>query len=106
MKFAVLVAWMVTAVMVQAAGPVLVVIGPPASGKSTQAAMLSKELGIPVVSADELIAKNANAFEKNRNPAIQGTEPRVDAAMNRLVEDKLRSMDLSKGVILDGYPAA
>ena len=96
----------VTAMMAQAAGPVLVLIGPPASGKTTQTGLLSKELKIPVISADELIAGNAGQLSNAKSPTIQGMEPRVDPAMNRLIEDKLRSMDLSNGVILDGYPAA
>ena len=54
----------------------------------------------------QLIEQNPQAFEKFRHPAIHGIEPHVDPALNRLVEEKLGSLDLSKGVILDGYPAS
>ena len=93
-------------VFAQPAGPIVVMIGPPGSGKTTQTEILRKERGMAVISADDLIARNREAFAKFRNPQIQGVEPRLDPALNRLVEEALRSADLSKGLILDGYPAA
>jgi adenylate kinase len=84
----------------------IVFIGPPGAGKTTQATILQKDRGMAVVSADQLIEQNPQAFEKFRHPAIHGIEPHVDPALNRLVEEKLGSLDLSKGVILDGYPAS
>jgi adenylate kinase family enzyme len=90
----------------QPAGQIVVMIGPPGSGKTTQTEILRKERGMAVISADDLIARNREAFAKFRNPQIQGVEPRLDPALNRLVEEALRSADLSKGLILDGYPAA
>ncbi len=33
-------------------------------------------------------------------------EPHADPALNHLVYEKLRFLDLSKGVVLDGYPAS
>jgi len=90
----------------QSAGPLIVLIGPPSSGKTTQAQILQKERGLTVISAEDLIAQNRQAFERFRRPDIQGVEPRLDPALNRLVEERLRSIDRSKGVILDGYPAS
>jgi adenylate kinase len=85
---------------------VVILIGPPGAGKNTQARILGKELGIPVVSADDLIAANKSMFQRYKNPTIQGVDPQQDAALNTLVEEALRKLDLSKGVILDGYPAS
>jgi adenylate kinase len=90
----------------QTAGPVVVLMGAPGSGKTTQTELLRKQRGMAVISADDLIARNRQVFERFRNPHIKGLEPRVDPALNRLVDEALGSMDLSKGVILDGYPAA
>ncbi len=90
----------------QTAGPVIVMIGPPGSGKTTQTEILRKGRGMAVVAADDLIARNQQAFERFAKPQIQGVEPRLDPALNRLVEQALGSIDLSKGVVLDGYPAA
>jgi len=95
-----------TSIMASSAGPLVLLIGPPAGGKTTQSSALTKDLGIPVVSVDELIAANRQAFAKKSNAGTAPLDPRVDPAVNRLVEEKLRSLDLSKGVILDGYPAA
>ena len=89
-----------------AAGPVVILIGPPGSGKTTQAEILKKERGMAVIAADDLIARNPEAFAKARHAAIQGADLRQDPALNDLVEGELGKLDLSKGVILDGYPAA
>ena len=59
-----------------------------------------------IISVEDLIAQNRQAFERARRPEIQGVEPRLDPALNRLVEERLRAIDRSKGVILDGYPAS
>ena len=59
-----------------------------------------------VLSVEDLIAQNRQAFESFRRPEIQGVEPRLDPVLNRLVGEKLREIDRSKGVILDGYPAS
>jgi len=81
-------------------------VGPPGSGRSTQAAILKKDLGMALISADELIARNPEKFQKNRIPTLQGVDPRLDPALNELVEEALKAGDLSKGVVLDGYPAS
>jgi adenylate kinase len=89
-----------------AAGPVVLLIGPPGSGRTTQAEILRKERGMTIIAADDLIARNPQMFEKFKNPAIQGVDVHLDPALNRLVEEALEKADLSKGVVLDGYPAA
>jgi adenylate kinase len=94
------------AVYAQSARPLIVLIGPPASGKTTQAQILQKERGMQLLTVEDLIAQNHQAFERFRHPEIQGVEPRLDPVLNRLVEDRVRATDRSKGVILDGYPAS
>jgi adenylate kinase len=86
--------------------PLIMLIGPPGSGKTTQAEILRKEFGMTVISADDLIRRNRQAFEKSKSPQLQGVELRVDPVLNRLVDEALASADRSKGVIFDGYPAA
>ena len=90
----------------QSAGPLIILIGPPAAGKTTQAEILQKERGMAIVSAEDLIKQNPQAFERFRRPEIQGVEPRLDPVLSRLVDERIRSIDRSKGVILDGYPAS
>src|SRR3954469_19951524 len=101
----VLVSSAVLASLVHAAGPVVLVVGPPGSGRSTQAAILKKDLGMAVIAADEVIARNSAKFQKSRTPTLEGVAPHLDPAMNEFVEDTLKATDLSKGVVLDGYPA-
>jgi adenylate kinase len=98
--------WIATATMASAARPVILLIGPPGAGKTTQSSALSKDVGIPDISVDELIAANPGEFKQKSSPGTAAQDPRVDPAVNRLVEEKLRSLDLSNGVIFDGYPAA
>ena len=61
-------------------GLVMVLIGPPGSGKTTQAELLTKRYRVPVVSGDS---------------TTQDAELRA----------KLKALDVSAGFILDGYPA-
>jgi len=41
------------AVAAQAAGPLIILIGPPSSGKTTQAEILQKERGMTVISVED-----------------------------------------------------
>jgi len=89
-----------------AAGPLVVLVGPPGSGRTTQAEFLKKELGLTSIAADDLIARNQAKFQKYKVPELKGVEPRLDPALNGLVEEALTAADVSKGVVLDGYPAS
>jgi adenylate kinase len=86
-------------------GPVIIFIGPPASGKSTQAKMAAESLKLPVISAEDLIASNPAAFKKINPPGITGMEPRTDPALNELFGARLATGKYRDGVIVDGYPA-
>lgn len=89
-----------------ASGPVIVLIGLPGSSRAVQAAMLKSQNGMTVISADGLIARNPQVSEKSRNSPIQGFDPRLDPAVNELLEVALSTADLSKGLVLVGYPAS
>ena len=88
-----------------AEGRLIFLIGPPASGKSTQAAFLHKRFGLAVIAAEDLIKANPQAFNPRRATGVDHLEPHSDPVMNELVRDKLKTLDLSNGVIFDGYPA-
>lgn len=105
-RIGVLISWAALAVPAHAAGPIVILIGPPASGRTTQAEILKKERGMAIISARDLIAHNQQMFQRFRNPTIQGVDPEADPALNKLVEEALEKVDLSKGVVLVGYPAA
>jgi adenylate kinase family enzyme len=86
-------------------GPVVMIVGPPLSGKSAHAATAARLLNLPVVSADDLIKANLPVFEEIRRGGISGMEPQSDPVLNRLFQQRLEKGDLWHGMILDGYPS-
>jgi adenylate kinase len=84
---------------------VLILIGAPGSGKNTQSAYLQKVYEIPVISADQLVKANPDAVASIQTIGVPAIDPRQDSIMNQLVQAKLKSIDTSRGFILDGYPA-
>jgi adenylate kinase len=83
-------------------GPVVIVMGPPGSGKSTQAKLIAQTLKLPILSAEAMIEANPKAL--SNRPGITGIEPRTDPALNALFEAALGSGTYRDGVIVDGYP--
>jgi adenylate kinase len=85
-------------------GPIVVLLGPPGSGKTTQAAAVAKYLGVPIVSVAELIKDNSAEFQKAQTRGITGMEPETDPLLNRIFETRLKRGDVVNGMVLDGYP--
>jgi adenylate kinase len=84
----------------------IVLVGPTGSGKTTQAEFLKKRFGIPTLASDDLIQANPAELAKYRRPGITPGPPQLSPALDVLVAEKLASMDLTKGVVLEGYPAS
>lgn len=85
--------------------PVVVLIGPPGSGKSTQAARIQKRYRFAVITREQLMQDDPALLARYKQPDIQGVEPRADPALNNLFLQRLERTDISKGLLLDGYPA-
>ena len=85
----------------------IILLGPPGSGKGTQAARLSAELSIPAISTGEIL-RNEAATGSVLGRLVQNvlTSGRLvnDEIMNQLVTKRLRGPDCQNGFILDGYP--
>ncbi|MFH0955225.1 MAG: nucleoside monophosphate kinase [Candidatus Micrarchaeota archaeon] len=86
-------------------------MGKPGTGKSTQAGLVSKKYGVPHISGGELLreeVKKGTALGARIKEIIgRGglvTEELGSAVLLDLVEKKLKSLDCSKGFILDGIP--
>ena len=87
----------------------ILLIGPTGSGKTTQAEFLKQRFRIPIIAVDDLIQANPATLAtlaKFRRPGITPGPPQLNPAVDGLVAEKLASLDLAKGVVLDGYPAS
>jgi hypothetical protein len=54
----------------------------------------------------DLIQANAAALAKYRRPGITSGPPQLSPAIDGLVAERLARLDLTRGVVLDGYPAS
>jgi len=85
--------------------PLVILIGPPLSGKTSLAASIQKNYGIPGVSIEDLIVEHSVELRKLHPEGLSLAEMRYDPAMSRYLRARLGGMDLSHGVALDGFPA-
>lgn len=84
-----------------------VIFGPQGCGKGTQGVLLSDKFDVPIVGSGELfraeIVKGSPlgriAEEYTRSGCLA-----PDELVNGIMSSQLKSMDLSRGFILDGYP--
>lgn len=85
----------------------MLLIGPPGSGKGTQAERISIQLGIVAISTGEIFRENVRGNTK------LGAEARKymdkgdfvpDRVTNSMVRDRLAQTDAADGFLLDGYP--
>jgi adenylate kinase len=90
-----------------AKGARLLIVGPPGSGKGTQAKRISAAYGIPDVSTGDIFRANI----KNGTPLGVQVKSIVDAGdyvpdslTNALVAERLEEDDARNGFLLDGYP--
>jgi adenylate kinase len=89
-----------------ASGPILLV-GPPGSGKGTQAKAIMSKWGIPQVSTGDLLRGNVSARTELgvKAKAIMGKGELVpDDLVNQMVAVRLVEPDCARGFILDGFP--
>lgn len=87
------------------ARPLVVLIGPPLSGKTTFMTAIEHRYGLPGISVEDLITEHASELRKMHRKSIPMAEMRYDPAMSRYLRARLDSTNLSRGVVLDGFPA-
>jgi adenylate kinase len=85
----------------------LILIGPPGAGKGTQAAMLSREMGIPHISTGDMLREAvASGSEVGRRAKrfmdSGGLVP--DDVVVSIVSERLGRPDCARGWLLDGFP--
>ena len=85
----------------------LVLLGPPGSGKGTQAERLKEQLGLPHVASGDLFRENIGN-ETELGLLAKGYMDRgqlvPDDVTIAMVRERLQQPDCDDGVILDGFP--
>lgn len=86
---------------------IIVLLGPPGSGKGTQAARLSKELKLPHISTGDLFRENIKKmtpFGIEAKGYIDKGELTPDSIVTKMLLARTKESDCTGGFILDGYP--
>ena len=85
----------------------IVLLGPPASGKGTQAALLTETYGIPKISTGDMLRAARKAGTKLGREAetfMNAGKLVPDSVVIGLVAERLAEDDAQDGFILDGFP--
>ena len=85
----------------------VVMLGPPASGKGTQAVRLAKARGIPKISTGDMLraaAQTGSDLGRRAKALMDRGELLGDEEMIGLVKERLEQADAANGYILDGFP--
>jgi adenylate kinase len=85
----------------------LVLLGPPGSGKGTQAAELVKRLNAPKISTGDMLRAALAAgtpLGKEAKGYMDAGKLVPDSVVIGLVEERLQEPDAQNGFILDGFP--
>lgn len=88
---------------------IIIINGLPGSGKGTQAEILASNRDLVHIGSGQLIRQAINLSDKSdfyqqiRHRYDEGT-PQPDEVANRLVEEKIKSIDKHRGIIFDSYP--
>lgn len=86
---------------------VLLLFGPPGSGKGTQSRRLSAWLAIPALSTGDMLRGEVaarSAIGRRVEAVLASGALASDELVNHIVERRLAEADCAPGCILDGYP--
>jgi adenylate kinase len=84
----------------------LVLVGPPGSGKGTQAKVICQRFGIPQISTGDMLraAKAAGTLDQRYLEIMDKGGLVPDEAMIKLIDDRIDAEDCKPGFLLDGFP--
>jgi adenylate kinase len=85
----------------------MLIIGPPGSGKGTQAERVSERLGVVAISTGDIFRANVKGgtpLGLEARKFIDNGDFVPDSVTNKMVRDRLLQEDAMSGFLLDGYP--
>jgi adenylate kinase len=88
-------------------GKGLIFLGPPGSGKGTQAQILSEALHIPHISTGEMLREaiaNQTPLGQQAQTYVDKGDLVPDSLLLGLIKERLNEADAQNGWILDGFP--
>ena len=85
---------------------VIVLVGPPGSGKGTQAKALCERFGIPQISTGDMLraAKKAGTLDKKLLEMMDEGGLVPDDVVIALIDGRIDAADARPGFLLDGFP--
>jgi adenylate kinase len=83
---------------------ILLFLGPPGSGKSTQANLISESLNIPLVSMGKLVRLSLEGSYKKYKESVINGNLLPDHIVFNILSDTIAKFDTNKGFVLEGYP--
>lgn len=81
-----------------------ILIGPPGSGKTTQAKLLAKELDLPLIATGDLVRKAINDNYKNYKEIVDGGSLLPDTVVFEIIRNDIEKLDIKRGFIIEGFP--
>lgn len=85
----------------------VIFLGPPGSGKGTQARLLSERLQVPAISTGEMLrtaVTGGTPLGRQARAIMERGELVPDPVMTELVRERIQGSDAAPGFILDGFP--
>jgi len=86
---------------------IIVLLGPPGSGKGTHSAFLREHLGIPSISTGEILraeVQSRSVVGRRVEAAMRAGKLVSDHLVNRIVASRIGHREFRGGFLLDGYP--
>ena len=85
----------------------VIFLGPPGSGKGTQAKVLAKKYGVPHLSTGDMLREhiaNGTPLGCKAKPIMERGELVPDSLVLKMVAERIERPDCSQGFVFDGFP--